>query len=746
MIKCCFVCVILFVLSFQVSAQDDPDTAMIKRDLRKSLPDTNRVQLLLSMSRVYFDNSSSSLTRVDTAGTYAASAIKLSRSLKYQAGLATGLVLQSNVYRKRGEAKLAQLYLDSGINMIKRTGNTIRLADAYLDVWFRFVQDAKAYKLQMDYYKMALALLRNSPAKLSLARALCRIGSMYNYDGDSKTALKYYKESLLIYQQEKFPLIYVIYEQLAWVYVQLGDIQTGLKYDLKAAEIAEKRHVKSLSLSIIYNGIGIMFARQNIYDKALYYYRKALVIAKDNHNEDHIRNLFTNIAKAQLSTGKIKEALQSLQIYKKYPPTDVNMTVKGANMFMEAYLRLKDFGKARQYYEQLKKIDTSTVSSADIRVLILRGIINYLQLTGQYKTSLPYLKSYEPYWKNTGNFSKEAIGEQLAFRTDSGMGNYLSAIQHHVRYKALSDSLLDAEKAKLFSQLSLKFETEKKDKELAVKEQRIDLLSKQSKLQHSVLQHERQLKNGVFVSVLLLSALFAVGLSRYRLKQKTNLKLEKQQAEINAKNQTLELLLSEKDWLLKEIHHRVKNNLQIIISLLNTQSAYLDNPVALEAIRESQQRMHAISLIHQKLYESENLATIDMSVYIKDLAEYIGESFTDENKVTMELDVYPVHLDVSQAVPLGLIMNEAISNSIKYAFNDIPKGTITIALHPLENDRYLLSIADDGIGLPEGFDPYISKSLGMRLMQGLCDQLDAKFSLENVDGLTVMINFKKYFL
>jgi two-component sensor histidine kinase len=743
MIKCCWLSILLFILTQQVLAQDDPDTSLIKRKLERSRPDTNRVQLLLSMSRVYFDNSSNSITRVDTASTYAQNAIRLSRSLKYDAGLATGLVLQSNVYRKKGKAKLAQTYLDNGINMIKRKGDPVQLANAYMDVWFRYVQDAVAYKQQMDYYKMALGLLKKTPAKIPLANALYKVGNLYRYAGDNKTALTYLKDALAIYQRYNFPYIYVVYEQIGWIHVQLGDIQTGLQYDLKAASIAEKLKVKSLMVSIIYNDIGIMFSRQNIYDKALYYFKKALVVAAYNQNEDHIRNLHTNIAKTQLSTGQVREALKSLDIFKKYPPTDVNMIVKNANMSLEAYLRLKDFSKAREYYNRLAAIDTSTVSSVDIKEIILRGIINYLQSTGQFKASRPYLQSYEPYWKNTGNFAKEALGEQLTFRTDSGLGNFSSAVQHHVRFKAMSDSLLDKEKVRLFSQLSLKYETDKKDKELAASEQRISLLSKQSLLQYSVLQRERQLKNGVFVCVLLLIALFGLGYSRYQFKLNTNRALEKQQAEINSKNQTLELLLAEKDWLLKEIHHRVKNNLQIVISLLNTQSAYLDNPAALEAIRESQQRMHAISLIHQKLYESDNLATINMSVYIRDLTEYIGDSFTEENKVVMELDVDPIQLDVSQAVPLGLILNEAISNSIKYAFSDMQKGIIHISLKPLVDNLYLLSIADNGKGLPEGFDPYTAKSLGMRLMQGLSEQLDAAFKLENENGLRVMINFRK---
>jgi len=746
MLKNAFLCSLLLIFSYQAKSQEDPDTSALKRDLKKSRPDTGRVQLLLNMSRVYFDNSSNSLTRVDTAGSYARQALKLSRGINYRAGLATALLLQSNVYRKRGEARLAQLYLDSGITIIKKMHDPVALANGYMDVWFRYVQDAAGYRQQMKYFMMALDLLKHRTEKLPKANALYKVGNLYRYAGESKTALNYFKEALAIYQLVHYPQAYLAYEQIGWIYVELGDVQTGLKYDLKAAEIVEKLKLNTLIVSIIYNAIGIMFSRQNIPDKAIYYFHKALVVAEANHNEDHIRNLHTNIASVELRTGQTRKALKSLQIFKRYPPTDVNMKVKSANMFIEAYLRLKDFDRAKPYYRQLVSIDTSTVASPDIKELILRGTINYLQSTGQFNATLPLLKGYETYWKKSGNLLKESQGEYLKFRTDSGMGNFLTAIQHHIRFKSLSDSALDKEKSRQFSQLSLKFETEKKDRELITKEQRIALLDKQSQLQQSVLLQERQTKNEVFAGLLVLTALFGLGYSRYRLKQRTNRKLELQQAEIHGKNTALQVLLSEKEWLLKEIHHRVKNNLQIVISLLNTQSAYLDSPEAMDAIRNSQNRMQAISLIHQKLYQSENLKTIDMGVYIRELVEYLGESFIYENKIKMKLNISPMKLDVAQAVPLGLILNEAISNSIKYAFKKMTNGIITITLTLVDEERYSLSIADNGIGLPAGFDLSNTNSLGMRLMHGLSDQLEADLFLENDIGLRVSIIFKPLLL
>lgn len=246
------------------------------------------------------------------------------------------------------------------------------------------------------------------------------------------------------------------------------------------------------------------------------------------------------------------------------------------------------------------------------------------------------------------------------------------------------------------------------------------------------------------VVILIVILLFiALLFDRYRLIKRNNKVLNYKQQQMDKQSELLKKLLLEKEWLLKEIHDRVKNNLQIVISLLNTQSAYLDNKDALLAIQNSQHRMHAMSLIHQKLYQSENLASIDMSWYIYELVNYLKDCFDTNRKIVFELDTEKVELDVVQAIPLGLILNEAISNAIKYAFPSQDKGIIKISLKNTNGCSYLVIVADNGIGLPDGFDAEARNSLGMNLMAGLSDQLDGTFNIENNDGLQVTITFTK---
>ncbi|MHC0445429.1 sensor histidine kinase [Flavobacterium sp. 3-218] len=229
--------------------------------------------------------------------------------------------------------------------------------------------------------------------------------------------------------------------------------------------------------------------------------------------------------------------------------------------------------------------------------------------------------------------------------------------------------------------------------------------------------------------------------SAFRLKKKKNEEIEIQRQQIAELNELNKKLLTEKEWLLREIHHRVKNNLQIVISLLNAQSAYLHNEDALMAIKNSQHRMHAMSLIHQKLYQSDNLANINMDWYVHELINCMKDCFRTAEKINFILEVEKTYLDVAQAVPIGLIINEAVSNAIKYAFPDDRKGKIGIIFQNIGEKNYRLQISDNGIGLSQKLENIERNSLGMNLIIGLTDQIDGTFNMKNDNGLKITITF-----
>ncbi len=201
--------------------------------------------------------------------------------------------------------------------------------------------------------------------------------------------------------------------------------------------------------------------------------------------------------------------------------------------------------------------------------------------------------------------------------------------------------------------------------------------------------------------------------------------------------------LLEKEILLKEIHHRVKNNLQVIVSLLNIQSQFVKDPRDLNIFKDCQSRVYSMSLIHQKLYQSENLSRINFGDYIRDLSLQLTRSYNVSSEdILVKISTQEYSLDLDLAVPLGLIINELLSNAFKYAFPTNRKGSVEICLNTLEQDKLSLVVADNGIGLPPGFAIEKSNSLGLQIVQDLSRQINGQLEIGNTPTGT---NFKLTF-
>lgn len=220
--------------------------------------------------------------------------------------------------------------------------------------------------------------------------------------------------------------------------------------------------------------------------------------------------------------------------------------------------------------------------------------------------------------------------------------------------------------------------------------------------------------------------------------------LEREIAENKAVQVELADSLKEKELLLKEVHHRVKNNMQVISSLLNIQAETTGNEVFATLLGESQQRIKSMALIHENLYQSDNLLEIDFEDYINMLANSLCRFYSIPGvSVSLDIQVDNVALDIETAVPCGLIINELISNSLKHAFKGREgRGTIFVTFKNV-NCRYVLEIGDDGVGLPEGFEPSDSSSMGMEIVSILTQQLDGRLKIEGTNGARFEISFPR---
>jgi two-component sensor histidine kinase len=204
--------------------------------------------------------------------------------------------------------------------------------------------------------------------------------------------------------------------------------------------------------------------------------------------------------------------------------------------------------------------------------------------------------------------------------------------------------------------------------------------------------------------------------------------------------------LQEKEVLLREIHHRVKNNLQVIHSLLKLQSSYTDDPKTLQMFQESQNRIRSMALIHELLYQSQDLARIDFGSYIQTLVKQLARSYSISlDTITWEIDVDPqdIQIGIDTALPCGLLINELISNALKYAFPQGQPGQIKISLRACNNQEFTLVISDNGVGIPADLDFRNTDSLGLQLVCGTTGQIGGTIELNRTQGTTFTIKFKE---
>jgi len=202
--------------------------------------------------------------------------------------------------------------------------------------------------------------------------------------------------------------------------------------------------------------------------------------------------------------------------------------------------------------------------------------------------------------------------------------------------------------------------------------------------------------------------------------------------------------LKEKEVLLQEIHHRVKNNMQVIIGLLKLQSDTVKDQAIMDALINSQMRIQSMAFVHETLYNTESLASIDFETYTTKLARTIFQSYGDSSgQVQLKIEAEDIKFGIDQATPLGLLINELVSNALKHAFPDNRSGEITIKLKKTDDDEIELFVGDTGIGLPEDFDWRNTDTLGFKLVNILAEgQLDGKINLERDDGTRFVIRFK----
>ncbi|PWI29524.1 hypothetical protein DI383_12000 [Flavobacteriaceae bacterium LYZ1037] len=506
--------------------------------------------------------------------------------------------------------------------------------------------------------------------------------------------------------------------------VLAGNYDTALSNYIIAGNYYEKEKDSSRLCSVL-NSIGAVYEKTRNDSLSLLYYKRSLKISKsisDNRRSGiasiNIGNIYNELGDIDTSITFLEDAISDLSI----DPNHQSFLILGEVNLANAYGQNKEYKKAFNLYQEiLKKVDT--IKDVYNQANVLRGISDVFVHQKEYKNALPYAeKAFRIF--NENNFTDDSfqlIPELIEIHEANG--NYKEAVTLYSKYTKIKDSLFTETKDKNIAEAVQKYETEKKDAEL-----------KLLKLEGEKKDQQNKLYIALAFAGLLIAGL--LGFFGYKNMQK-NTVLAKQK-------KLLEATLSEKNTLLKEVHHRVKNSFQIVSSLLYLQSENTDDKEAKIAIKEAENRVRSMVLVHQKLYNKEELVGINTKEYITDLVKDIFESHQFQKKpIAYQLDVESLVLDIESITPIGLILNELIINALKHAFQDVTDKSELKVLFSKENNELVLKVIDNG----KGFEGEIkNSSFGITLMNALSKKLKATLSYVSAHnkGTEAVLKIKKF--
>jgi two-component sensor histidine kinase len=710
--------------------------------LLSTLRGEDRIKLLLQLGGYYLFKPGSDKRDMSNALNFLTEASRLSDSLGISKWKNGSRCMLGKYYYRAGDFSKSKIYLSEVVDAFNKSGDESALA--------RALAERGGCELFNDTGKLsditrALELFRKQEDKLGQIEMLAKVAEIHFVYGLWMECEKEWLESLDLEKEIGFRHIHYYYDALGFMEQVRGNTNIALSYANKAISIMEEINDPAFS-SRFYFRKGNIYGGIGDWDRSDYWYRKAMGSSDQAKTNRLWYSSFVWLSIDLAVSEKYKEALDLIDSTTlKFPPLNLLdkmylAWVRGLSYYSlkQASLAEKNLAAAAAIADQLS---SQPQMYTDISFVFIQEAAVYSS-GGDMKKAKEFLQKFLALKFEFRSLPNNLDLAQVQFKIDSSEGKWLSAIHDYQRYEQLKDSGFNLKKTRQIDEMSIQYGVAQKEKDLQLSRNR-------EQLQKAELNSEKLIRNITIIASSLILLLFILVYNRYRLKQRSNKLLQDQQKIISQKNEALQktirekdCLLEEKDWLVREIHHRVKNNLQMVISLLNAQSEFLNHPSAVNAIRESRERMQAIAILHQKLYQVESDAKINMRSYINELVDNIKQGFDKSERIVFQVDVADIGLDISQSVPLGLILNEAITNAIKYAYPLNTKGSIQISLLQIEGQQLQLIIADRGKGLSEGFDTEHNHSLGMQLIKLFAEQLEGDLFFVNRNGLKIVLNFK----
>ncbi len=551
-----------------------------------------------------------------------------------------------------------------------------------------------AILLRQEKLDSAFAVLQSAKTKLTKKDwplLLTQLGYVFERKGQLSKAADYALEGLQLGDSLKdLKTQAMAYSDLSNLFWKQSKFNKGIEYGLQSEAIFKQRGMEDMDYSFTLYVIGNNYLSLKDYPNAQKYFKLALAQSERYQFYNNLADIYISLTDLYSITGDYTKAALNAKQAIRYS------TLLGNNfMLMRSWLSLAKLQNLSNHP------DTAIVSLKICLQVATEDFGDDFFLNQAYKE----------------------LGKAYATT-----GDYKNAYAAFQKYDVLKDSVFTAEADQRVAKLQTEFEVAKKETTIKTQQQAI---SQQSRLQWLTL-------GAAGLLVLFIAGLY----HNYQNKRRVNTKLETLNEDLEHKNLQLDKRNAENELLLKEIHHRVKNNLEIVSGLLALQAAQIDHPSAQAVMQATQNRVHSMGIIHQKLYQKGNLAGIEMKDYFHNLSESILDTFNAAGKISITLPMPPLNLDIDTAVPIGLITNELLTNAIKYAFPSNQSGEIKISLIETGiNNGLLFQLSDNGIGLQNNNSPQ-GTGFGTELVNLLVKQLEGSLTTNSGNGTTIIIHFK----
>jgi len=565
----------------------------------------------------------------------------------------------------------------------------------------------KGIPLLLQSYRLAQQL----DAREWLPEIESRLTSSYANVGTLDSAFHYAQDATRHYEElGDLQGMAKSYRNLLFPYKRQGESEKAAEFGFKSLETYEKGDDRQGVINILAK-LGSLFYSLEKWEDALSYTNRSYEAAKAENLPREVAYAAHLLSDIYGAKGEDDPAMayvsEALSIYQQLDDK-LHMSL----LLNARGMRLSETGGCREAivdYEQALQIVYSIEALSFLNSIYHNMADCYYRLQAYPEALAYYRKSIAASRQQGERWVEDKTLNRMALAY-AGLERYDSAFYYQTLSNEIGDSLLHVENTNQILELQTKYETEKKAATIA---------------QQQALLRQQRIRFWLVAGFLALALAAGVVLFRLtRILRKRN---------------------EEKEFLIKEIHHRVKNNLQVLSSLLHLQSRHINDDAALDAVREGQNRVEAMGLIHQKLYMGDNLAAVEMQDYLYNLGDTLLDAFRlDESQVKIIYHVEPLHPDVDTAIPLGLIINELVTNSIKYAFPEDRSGVIEISLWKNSVGKLCLKVADDGVGKGAVPDSKKGTSFGTNLVEILSKKLKGKPQVLNGNGYATLIEFEQY--